>query len=285
MTSEGEPKAFIDQEQHNVFESEASKEISSERRLAIQKVLSEMKILSRVIPATAASALTVATFGPVMIAAGKLLNQPLSNRVTSWIQQHTWSIPTLKMIGVDLEIDGLENISKGGQIIASNHQGLLDNLALPAALAKRNVGMSFVFKKELSKIPIFGAAIESLGVPGIDRKKTSEAKNTLSDVGKRIKEHKLNVIWYPEGTRSLDGNIKPFKKGFAYMAVDSGQPIVPTCIKGSLDLMKKGDYFPRPGIIQVQFGEPIDSSEMNIDELTSLTEEKVKEMMAEMKGV
>ncbi len=67
------------------------------------------------------------------------------------------------------------------------------------------------------------------------------------------------------------------------MAADSGQPVVPTCISGSLDRMKKGDYFPRPGTIQLRFGEPIDPSEMNIDELTSLTEERVRAMMAEMK--
>ncbi len=230
------------------------------------------------------STMIVGIFGPVMIAAGKL-KQPRSNRIASWIHQHTWSIPTLKLANIKLQVEGLENIqNNSAHIIASNHQGLLDNLAIPAALAQKALGMSFIAKKQLLKIPIFGKAIEALGVPAIDKGNSEEAKKSLNETTKIIRENELNVIWYPEGTRTEDGTLGKFKKGFAYMAISSGAPVIPTCITGSFECMPKGSKLAKPGTITVKFGEPIDTSDMSIDnkkdidDLVKMTEQKIIEM-------
>lgn len=246
----------------------------------------ELIVNTRSLLATVASGLIVLCFGPAMIAAGRL-KQPRSNRIASWIHQHTWSIPTLKMANIELKVIGLENLDSGSaQILASNHQGMLDNLAIPAALARESMGMSFVAKRELLKIPIFGKAIESLGVPTIDRSDPEKAKLTLAAVLKMIRDG-LNVVVYIEGKRTEDGSMrKVVKKGFAYMAIGAGAPVVPVCVTGSFECMPKGKKLPRPGVITVEFGKPIATADMSldckkdIDDLVELTRKRILEMGA-----
>jgi len=241
--------------------------------------------LARSVIASTVSSLIVFNFGYLMIAAGKL-EQPKRNQIASWLQQHLWSIPTLKMMDIDLRVKGLENLKKdSAHILASNHQGILDGLAIPAALAQKSLGMCFIAKRQLLDIPIFGKAVESLGVPTIDRGNTAEAKESLERITDEISRNNLNVIWFPEGTRSEDGNLGPFKKGFAYMAIQSGAPVVPVCIKGSHESMPKGSLLAKPGVISVTFGEPIDTTGMSVsnkDDINGLvqkTEEEISGML------
>ncbi|HME36960.1 MAG TPA: lysophospholipid acyltransferase family protein [Candidatus Sulfotelmatobacter sp.] len=69
--------------------------------------------------------------------------------------------------------------------------------------------------------------------------------------------HRGNLILYPEGTRSPDGEIQSFKKGAGMFVVDLGVPVVPALIEGAHRILPKGEFMPRPGPVSVRFGEPI----------------------------
>jgi 1-acyl-sn-glycerol-3-phosphate acyltransferase len=237
--------------------------------------------------ASAVGAMLIALDGPIMIGAGKYLDQKKANRIGSWLVQNAWAIPVLKMANIRLDIEGLSHLQKDrAQIIVSNHEGFLDHLAIPAALAQKGIGMSFVAKRKFLKYPLLGRAIESLGVPTIDPENVKESMRILKSATQTVKENNINVVWFPEGTRSKDGSLGEFMNGFAYMAINSGSSVVPVCLKGSYECMPKGSMLSKPGTISVQFGAPIETTGMSSkkrENISSLVE-NTRRIIAEMKG-
>jgi 1-acyl-sn-glycerol-3-phosphate acyltransferase len=100
------------------------------------------------------------------------------------------------------------------------------------------------------------------------------------DIGvKRLKEG-LSFVVFAEGTRSVDGRLRPFKRGTFVMAIRAGVPIVPVSLIGTQNLMRKGHWSLYPGQVVVRFGPPIDSSEYSMEqrgELLALVEAAVAE--------
>jgi 1-acyl-sn-glycerol-3-phosphate acyltransferase len=89
----------------------------------------------------------------------------------------------------------------------------------------------------------------------------------------------LSLAVYPEGTRSPDGRLKPFKKGTFALAIESGVPIVPVSISGAQHLMRKGEWTMRPGEIVVRFGPSVDASQYTMERRMELLE-RVEELVA-----
>ena len=82
----------------------------------------------------------------------------------------------------------------------------------------------------------------------------------------------VSVMIFPEGTRSLDGKIRPFKKGGFVLAVDAGVPIVPIIIRGTRSIMPKGRLMINPGTVKMEIGKPIDTSEYTRDTKNELVD-------------
>ena len=141
-------------------------------------------------------------------------------------------------------------------IYMSNHQS---NFDIPVLLGHLKVQFRWLAKMELFKIPIFGRAMRKAGYISIDRNKRESAFKSLKNAACKIKSG-VSVLIFPEGTRSRDGKIRPFKKGGFIMAIDSGAPIVPIVISGTRSIMTKGSIKINPGKVSVVVHQPIQTS-------------------------
>ena len=171
-----------------------------------------------------------------------------------------WSRILLFLSGVTVEIKGTENLLQDGpQILASNHQGAFDILALQAFIPMQ---FRWVAKKSLFKIPIVGWSMSLAGYIGIERERASSAYKSIEAAAERIKNG-TSVLIFPEGTRSNTGKLLPFKRGGFLLATKSGVPVVPVSIQGTTDIMKKESILIRPGPVKIVVGKPIATSGMD----------------------
>lgn len=178
-----------------------------------------------------------------------------------------WANILLWISSVKVEVVGKENVLKGKpQIFMANHQSGFDILI---ALAHVNAPFVWIAKKELFGIPVFGHALERTGSIPIDRKNFVRAVRSIQDAADRIREGK-SVMTFPEGTRSMDGHIHPFKKGVFHLALKAGVPIVPVSIIGSDAIMPKKSLRVHPGRVIVVIDKPIDVNEYTEDTVDDL---------------
>lgn len=181
--------------------------------------------------------------------------------------------------GTRVHVTGLENIDRQNpQVICCNHQSMWDVWPVAANLPVRN---HFVAKKEIRKIPIFGRMSEAAGHVFIDRDNRTSAVESLKIAGRRIREENSTAVTFPEGTRSLTGNLQRLKKGPFIMAIEAGVPIVPTIVDGTFDILPKRGFRLRPQPITLQYGTPVDASRFGHGDRDALIM-RVHAQMAEM---
>ena len=196
-----------------------------------------------------------------------------------WVARN-WSRWILWASGARITIEGLEHIrGDRAQIIASNHQSWFDVWALAAHVPKRN---RFIAKEELRSIPLFGKAWIAAGHISINRQDRKGAINALEKAAAIVRADNSSIVIFPEGTRSADGKLLPFKKGAFMLALHTGLEIVPTAIIGTRGILKKGDWRVRSGPVIVRFGEPIDTAsydESNRDELLVIVRDRIEKML------
>ncbi len=166
-----------------------------------------------------------------------------------------WCRLLCKLNGVNVEINGLENIlSNRPQIFVSNHQGYFDIFALSGYLP---VQIRWIAKSSLFRIPFVGWAMMAAGYIPVERDNRKKAYEAFNKTLEKIKEG-CSIIIFPEGTRSEDGKIGPFKKGSNLIASRSKSPMVPITIIGSGDIIKKGSATITPGPIRVIISPPVE---------------------------
>lgn len=165
-----------------------------------------------------------------------------------------WAHDVLDSARVEVEVVGLENIPEGASVLVANHESWFDVFALVAHLP---VDYRFVGKVELTRIPLFGRAWQAAGHIPIDRRDRQKAMESLERAGELIRRDGAVVVMFPEGTRSPDGRLLPFKKGAFVLAAQTEVPIIPVAITGSRAVMAKGSFWIRPGKVQVRIGPPI----------------------------
>ena len=168
-----------------------------------------------------------------------------------------WAKSILTVGGIDVSVSGLSNIDRGrSYIFMSNHRS---NFDIPVLLGCLPVQFRWLAKAELFKIPIFGRAMSGAGYVKIDRFNRASAIKSIDQVAAKMRNG-VSVMIFPEGTRSEDGNVKPFKKGGFVMAVDSGVPIVPVILQGTRSIMSKGSWQISPGSVRMFIEKPIVTS-------------------------
>lgn len=156
---------------------------------------------------------------------------------------------------VKLETVGLENIdTHRSYVFMANHVSHLDPPAV--ALAIPNT-LRFIGKLALSRIPVFGPAARRAGVIFIDRGDSESSRAELNRTIAALQDG-VSTFFFAEGTRSLDGQLLPFKKGGVMLALKTGLPIVPVTVTGSYALFPKKQRFIRPGTVHVEIGKPIE---------------------------
>lgn len=201
-----------------------------------------------------------------------MLVAPFSGEAIVWVAR-TWIGWIFTTCRIRVEASGLEHVAATKTAIyMSNHQSVLDIGAIVETLP---VSWRFVAKRELTYIPFFGWALALSDQIVIDRGDRRKSIASLRRAAGRIRSG-VNVIIFPEGTRSPDGSLQPFKSGGFHLAVDSQVPIIPVTVSGSARLTPKRSLQVRSGTIKVVYGEPIQTVG-----LTTRDRETLKRRVAE----
>jgi|TARA_B100000497_G_scaffold8696_1_gene9259 1-acyl-sn-glycerol-3-phosphate acyltransferase len=198
---------------------------------------------------------------------GKILGTKLYN---------IFGLSGLIAAGIDLKVTGAEKIDASqSYVVISNHPSTLDIFTHITALP---VSIRFLTKTELFRIPILSRALKVLGLPRIDRKNAQMNLPKINESIQRVIDNKNSIMIFPEGTRSNQKDLLPFKKGAAHVAKQFDLPIIPVVTHNSHNLMIKGSVWFKSGKIHVQILDPITNIEdYDIDELTNLIYLKVSE--------
>ncbi len=167
-----------------------------------------------------------------------------------------WSRSVLFVAGVKTRVEGLKHLKgQGPIIICSNHASQFD---IPVLTALLPVQFRFVVKEELFRIPLFGLAMRRAGYIPINRKGGKAAMASLKRAAETVKKG-TSVVIFPEGTRSPDGRLRPFKTGAILLGLKAGRPFVPVGISGSHRILPKGEVLPKGGEVVVRIGRPMEA--------------------------
>lgn len=203
----------------------------------------------------------------VTIALGTI--DPYGKRVYRINQLWTWLI--LRLGGVSIRVHGLENIDpRVPYIFVANHQSNVDIPVLIQSL--RRFQLRWIAKKELLRVPLFGWAMWATKHITVDRADPLDAIRTLDRARKKIAAG-ISVVIFPEGTRSRDGRLLPFKKGGFLMAAKTGVEIVPVTIVGSAALLPSGAWRLRAGTVEVFIERPMASENYRVGKLKGLSDQ------------
>jgi 1-acyl-sn-glycerol-3-phosphate acyltransferase len=191
------------------------------------------------------------------------------NRASSrqFIRLILWSM------GIQLAVEGQEHIPLNTScIFMANHTSLLDVLVMVRAIP---IHFNFISKKELVWAPFIGIGMIMAGDFLIDRSNPRKAKFCLDKVAKRLHQGG-SVLIFPEGTRSQNGDLLPFKRGAFKLAKKTAATIVPCYIHGTSSIVKKKSLLASKGHIRVQFGAPIASTNTDVDTLHTATYQAIE---------
>jgi 1-acyl-sn-glycerol-3-phosphate acyltransferase len=182
---------------------------------------------------------------------------------------------TMRIAGIHIRVEGTENIPPGVCVFASNHASNIDPVALVPNIPRR---VALLAKKEVFSVPILSKALHLAKLVPVDRADREAAAESVDIAVKYLKEG-LSFLVYPEGTRSPDGHLLPFKKGTFVMAIRAGVPVVPVSLAGTQRLMRKGDWTLHPGEVVVRYGPLVDASEYSPDQ-RDLLRQRVQDLVA-----
>lgn len=191
-----------------------------------------------------------------------------------------WGRSILAVSGVRVAVSGLERLDPAkAYVFMANHQS---NYDIPVLLGSLPVQFRWLAKAELFKIPLFGRAMRAAGYIGIDRADRSSAFQSLGEAAAALRRG-VSMMIFPEGTRSPDGSLKPFKKGGFVMAIHAGAAVVPVAIRGTYAIMPRSAWLIRPRDVTLEIGDPIAASDYTPDTKEALMEQ-VREALSRAFG-
>lgn len=164
-----------------------------------------------------------------------------------------WSRILLAAAGAKTTVEGMEHVPSGPCLFAANHQSLLD---IPALFLVLPGSARFLAKESLFRIPVLGWAMAASGCIPIDRSNRARAMRSLREAAARVRAGR-SVVFFPEGTRSRDGKLAPFKKGGFHLAMEARVPTVPVAVSGSYRILRPGSMHVRPGPLRVRLTPPL----------------------------
>jgi 1-acyl-sn-glycerol-3-phosphate acyltransferase len=165
-----------------------------------------------------------------------------------------WARTILKFSGVRVSVRHAERLSRRGPfIVVANHESYADVLVL---LAKLPLQVRFLAKRGVFRVPVLGWSIRAAGFVPVDRGDRSRGYATVETALQRLGKGRSLVV-FPEETRTRTGELSPFKKGAALLALKTGFPILPVGIAGTRHVLPRGAWNAAPGQVVVCVGEPL----------------------------
>jgi 1-acyl-sn-glycerol-3-phosphate acyltransferase len=196
----------------------------------------------------------------------------------------TWSARVfLWAAGVKVDVEGAERLrGEGPRVLVANHESWFDVFALCASLP---LGYRFAVKKELEKVPIWGAAWIACGHISVDRHNRQAAIQSIERARALSggEQADMVIVFFPEGTRTETGALLPFKKGAFVLALQLGVPIIPVAVIGGRQVMPKHSLRIRPGRMRVVVGDPIPVEGLGFEKRDALLEQS-RAAIVQMRG-
>ena len=214
-----------------------------------------------------------------------LLAPFIGGRRAFWLVAPRYVRGTAWAFGIHRELwgwDGLpEDLRDGTRpaIFIGNHASLFDPPLMISTLPCRPV---FMAKRELARVPFLGWVIWLADFIFIDRGHRGAARRSLKQAARRIRAGQ-SIVAFPEGTRSRDGHLLPFKKGPFLLALEAGVPVVPFAIQGGPEILPKGTWRVQGGPYLIRLGAPLEPGDYaNPEALRMAAEAAVRGLMGKL---
>ncbi|MBI5575511.1 MAG: 1-acyl-sn-glycerol-3-phosphate acyltransferase [Deltaproteobacteria bacterium] len=209
-----------------------------------------------------------------------LPGRSLKGKVFLWVSKY-YSRIALFVLGIKVSCRGLENIDLlESYVFMSNHVSHADAPALASVIPHP---LHWVFKKELSRIPVLGWILLAGGQIMIDRSDPEKSRTALEEALGGLSGNN-SVMIYPEGTRSRDGKLQTLKKGGFWMALHSGKPVVPVRVSGTREVVAAGTLRIRPGNVLVEIFPPIPTAGKGLHDMQELMDRVRSAMLSGTQG-
>jgi 1-acyl-sn-glycerol-3-phosphate acyltransferase len=202
---------------------------------------------------------------PVALLLGLLSGPRLPLRMAAWY----WAPLLFFGAGARLRVEGAERVDwSRPQVLVANHASMID---IPALFRAVPVPLRFVLKREIAGVPFVGWYARMMGMAFIDRGNARDAKRTLGEAAEKLRGA-ATFAAFPEGTRSKDGTVGPFKGGALQLAIEAGVPVLPVAIEGAGRVLPPSGFRVRPGTIVVRIGAPIETAGMASQDRNALAQ-------------
>ena len=199
-----------------------------------------------------------------------------SNKLHKLARVIAWSV--IISGGQWLRIRGnVPHKKNGPYLYLFNHQSIFDAFMIVASARHYFTGVGAV---EQFSYPVWGFLAKKYGLIPIERKKIYSAIGSLAAVEAAL-QNGISAMIAPEGTRTLTGELGPFKKGAFHVAKNTGITIIPVALIGAFEAKNKNDWRIKPGVLLIRFGDPItkkDYEDLSIEDLRDLVRSKILEL-------
>lgn len=207
-------------------------------------------------------ALSMVLWAPVMLGGCRLPRAGRYRLALIWLRFHAWILRWI--VGLRFTVQGLEHLPPGPAVVLCKHQSMLETFLLPLILPPQ----TWVLKRELLRVPLFGPCMTLMQPIAIDREQPRTALKEVLVQGQERLRQGLWVVVYPEGTRVVPGASRPYNKGGAWLAQRAGVPVVPIAIDTGL-FWPGMSWRIRPGIAHLVIGPSIETTGRDVDAINA----------------
>jgi 1-acyl-sn-glycerol-3-phosphate acyltransferase len=178
------------------------------------------------------------------------------------------------VLRIDYRVIGMENVPKIPCVVLSKHQSAWETIMLQYIFK----WTSFVYKRELHKIPFMGWAFATMPFVAIDRGAGRDALFQIVKRGTQRLREGYSIVIFPEGTRVAPGTRKRFKIGGAYLAQQAGAPVVPVALNAG-EFWRRQAFIKHAGMVTVSIGPAIDPTDLSAEEINARAETWIENEM------
>ncbi len=186
-----------------------------------------------------------------------------TGRLGHILATRAWGRTILAVVGVRARVTGLENLEPGGSyVIVANHLSNFDILVVSAFIP---LHFRWVAKKEIFQIPVMGWGMRRIGYVRVDREDKERAWASVFEAKGRVGKG-ASIMFFPEGTRSPDGELKRFKSGAFVLSIQTGLKVLPVTLVGSRDIMRKRSLLFQPGTVEMIVHPPMSPAGFTLEQ-------------------